>query len=165
MKKILLLIIAVSFIGFIGCGEKAQELKDTADAMKTIQEAASNMEETQNAAEAYRAERKKRGDTLAMAYTKLQEFLPASIAGYERQEPEGESMNMGEVSFSQASVRFVKKAADGSENYVNVHIYDYNQTYNLYAGIIAFWKAGYQKEDANSFEKTFDPGIKNAGAF
>lgn len=144
---------------FSGCGEKMKQMKDAAEFAQKAPEMAKNIEQSQDAAKKAREERVKKGDTLAMPYQKLQEYMPASISGYTAEEPAGESVNMQGVSYSMASRRYVQGSGD-NESEIEISIMDYNAVESMYAAA-AFWVAGYSREDSKSFDRTFDPGIKN----
>jgi hypothetical protein len=81
--------------------------------------------------------RRAKGDTLAMPYTDLQKYLPASIDGYTAETPTGASMNMMNMSYSTAMVHFKK-----DNDWVKVTIVDYNQAINLYNSATAMWSMG-----------------------
>lgn len=91
-----------------------------------------------NASQEKMKERRAKGDTLAMPYADLQKYLPQSIDGYKADKPDGATVNMGQVSYSSAIIRFSKDNGD----WVKVSIIDYNQAYQLYSGATALWAMG-----------------------
>lgn len=158
MKKIITFLLALFFIAvlLVRCGKEAEEMKQAMEVMKNLPEQAEQVEKGMNEAEARQAERRKRGDTLAMPYKKLQEYFPKSIAGYLEPKLSGQSMNMGGFSMSQAEAEFWNQ---GQTDRLKISLVDYNENYGLLSGL-AFWLTGYSKEDDNGYERTFDPGIK-----
>ncbi len=136
---------------FFGCGSK--ELQDAKNAYEVISkspEIAKNLEENMNKAAKKREERKKKGDTLAINYKKLQEYLPSKIEGYEKDgEMKGESTSMQGLSISQAECNFKK-----GENKFKIAIADYNGAYEMYGGLTAMWSTGINIEDD---EKKIEP--------
>jgi len=133
-----MLAVATGAVLTIGCGEKAQEVKNAANAMAAVAGAASTMEDNQKEAENFQAERRSKGDTLAMPYAELQKFLPSAPDGYTADgEPGGSSQSMTGYSMSQAEQRFSKPAgADGTTPNINVTILDFGGTQTAY-GIMA----------------------------
>jgi hypothetical protein len=158
MKKIATFFAAACLIA--SC-EKASEIKQAADNAESFAKAASNMEENMAASEQRREERRKRGDTLAVPYQELQKYLPENIGGYTAQAPDGTTMNSEMGSYSSASRRYTKAGADGSEDYVEVAIVDYNASADMFTGLTSMWGANFSMEDANGYTKTFNPGFKN----
>jgi hypothetical protein len=146
------------------CGEKVDDLKQAAEVIQRAPEIANNIEKSQKESELVKAERKKRGDTTAMPYEKLQGFLPASINGYKAEEPSGETIDMQGMSYSNVSRRYVKTNADGTEDRIEIDILDFNAVETMFSAQ-AFWVVGIRKEDQNSKEMTFDPGLKNSYAY
>jgi len=163
MKSLSVLIIAIFAFVLVSCGEKARELKNAMELAKNAPEMAKNMEKSQNAAQAKIDERKKKGDTLAMPYQKLQQYLPTALAGYKAETPGGESMNMPGMSYSNASIRFTKENTPTPDN-VTIELLDYNQVGAMFTAA-TFWMSGYSREDAKGYEKTFNPGINNVFGF
>jgi hypothetical protein len=155
MKIFITAIILTSVLILSSCGEKVQEMKQAADNLSKIAEAGNNMEAGAKLAEAKKQERIKKGDTLAMPYKKLQEYLPASISGYTPEDPTGETMNMG-MSFSHVTRRYVK-----GNDYINIEIFDYNQAYELYQGITALWATGISIETDKAMERTYKTSFDN----
>lgn len=162
MKIKLYSLVFLTFFILLSCGEKVDELKKAAEFVQKAPEMAKNIEKSANEAEAIREERVKQGDTLAMNYEKLITYLPSSIAGYEAEEPSGESINVMGLSYSTASRRFVQKGGDISKE-IEVTLIDYVAVESLYMAA-TYWLSGYSRENAESYDKTFDPGIKNVFA-
>jgi len=163
MKSVSILIIALLAFVLISCGEKARELKNAMELAKNAPEMAKNMEKGQNAAQAKMEERKKKGDTLALPFKKLQEYLPTSLAGYKAEKPDGETMNMPGMSYSKASIIFSKENGTAKDN-IQIELTDYNQVGSMFAAA-TFWMAGFSSEDSKGFRKTFNTGINNVFAF
>ena len=165
MKYLITALLLVGFIVLTSCGEKMKEMQQTMDILKKAPEAAQNMANDTKAAEQKRAERVKKGDTLAMPYQQLQKYLPESIGGYTAQEPKGSTTNMTGFSVSEVSRRFVQSGANGNENYVDIELTDYNQAEQLYAGMTAVWSLGISVESNEKSEKTFKPDYPNSIGF
>jgi hypothetical protein len=160
--KLTLSILAIALVAMMySCGEKAKEIKDAMELVEKAPEMAQNMETSQAKAEQKWAERKQKGDTLAMNFKELQKFLPSSVSGYTTEEPAGESVNMSGLSFSQASGKFSRTAGDGSSEDITVEIMDYNAQSALFTAAAFWWISGFSREDGNGFERGFDPGVAN----
>ena len=160
MKKLTALFIIAISIAFASCGEKVKELKEAGEAVQNLAEAAKTMEKSQEAVNAKLEDRKKRGDTLAMDYKKLQEFLPKSIDGYTAGQPEGSAMNMQGASFSQAKIEFKK-----GNDVIEIELTDYNATIGLYQAAAAIFSMNITNDNKEYLEKTFDPQVPGAFAF
>lgn len=159
MHKLFTIIIIVFGLFLTNCGKKAEEVKNAMEVLNKMPEAANQMQKSADKAQARIEARKKSGDTLAVPYKKLQEFLPQSIEGYTTAEPSGESMNMGGFSYSQAKRTY--STPDGQS--IEITLMDYNENYGMYAGL-SFWAAGFSQENDESMEKTFNTGIDDTYA-
>ena len=140
------LISAVISAALIACGgSKTEEnKKDNKDSVKTVSEndkkenSSSDSKSTAGSYEEKMKQRRAKGDTLAMPYAELQKYLPSSIDGYKAGKPSGASINMMQMSYSTADIRFKKDNGD----WVKVTIIDYNQAYGLYSSATAMWAMG-----------------------
>lgn len=156
-------VIALFFLFLlISCGgnEKVQELSNAMNAVKNADEAAEKMNESNDLIQKRMDERRQRGDTLAMPYKKLQEYLPASINGYTAEAPTGESINMPGASYSNARARFTK----GNDE-VTITIMDYNQAFALYQGAIALWSMGMSVDNDQETAKGYNPNLELSGGW
>ncbi len=165
MKKLALVFVLALGILLYSCGKEASQMKQAFQAAQKVAEASKNIADESKLAEARRQERVKKGDTLAMHYTELQKFLPASINGYKAEDPQGTSMNSAGFSYSDASRRYTMKNPDGSESYITIELLDYNQAEGLYTGLTAIWATGLSMENDQKIEKTYKPGIDNVVGF
>jgi hypothetical protein len=165
MRKLSLLSILVAFALFVSCGEKAEEFKQVMEAIENAPEIVEQMEESVNRAEEIREERAERGDTLAMNFRELIKFLPTEVSGYEASKPKGESINMGGMSFSNAEIKYTKKAEDGTESVIRLSLIDYNSAFIMYQGVTALWAAGFSVDNSEMTQKGYDPGIEDAMGF
>jgi len=143
---VLLVIVAVA-----GCGEKVQEARNTMNAVEEVTKAASKVEESKDEAAKFQAERRSKGDTVAMPYAELQKYLPAPPSGYApKEEPSGSSQNMTGFSMSQAEQTFVKPAgADGSAPSFHVTIVDFGGTEMAYGLMALPMMMNISREDAH----------------
>ncbi len=162
MNKLKFYILAIAIL-IASCGKEAQEAKQAFDMLKDLPEKAENMQKEVDLAEKKQQERKQRGDTLAMPYKQLQEYLPKSISDYGDAKFSGESMNWGGFSMSKSTAEYTKTQPDGQTHRLSIELVDYNENYGLYAGLI-FWSAGYSIENDDRYEKTFNPGVENVWA-
>lgn len=80
--------------------------------------------------------------TQALTYKKLQEYLPGSLDGYVRGEPDGETVTMQNMSFSSASVEFT----DDNGEYVHITLVDYMMAVSMYEMATAMWATGLKVE-------------------
>ncbi len=128
-----------------------QKAKEAASAVSAAKNYAENVESGQKKAE----ERRAKGDTLALAYTELQKYLPAAVAGYEKEgEPEGQTMNMAGASYSTAAQAYKK-----GDQTLKITITDYNGAYALYGMATAVMASGYSMENADEKVGGIDLGV------
>jgi hypothetical protein len=164
MKSLVLIFSILSFSIFFSCGEKKEEIQEGVKAITQAPDIAKNIETEQKYLDAKREERQKRGDTLAMSYKQLQQYLPSSVDSYTAEAPEGESVTAMGGSFSSAERRFVKQIGDEQAD-VQVSLFDYNSVYGIYSGAVAVWGMGYSVENDRELSKTFNPGIEGSAGF
>jgi len=164
MRRILI-VVAIIFSGiYFGCGDKVDEAKDALELMQKAPDMVQNMEKGMEESKKAREERIQRGDTLAVHFSKLQEYLPKAVNGFTGDEPQGETVSMGIMSFSQARINFRKELSGGIQSNISVELTDYNQAVDLYAGLV-FWASGYSVENSNGYERSFNPGIDRVSGF
>lgn len=135
----------------VSCGNDVQKTMDTVQNMKSIAESADNATQAANDAENLRKERVKRGDTLYMPYTELQKYLPEAIGGYMRQEPEGGSVDVPGMAYSNAQATYVHP--DGRE--IRVSIADYNNSVMGYTAAATMFSIKMKFDDKNETTETF----------
>jgi hypothetical protein len=135
---------------FTAC-EGIQKAKEAANAVSAAKNYAENVEAGQKKAE----ERRAKGDTLALPYAELQKYLPAAVAGYEKEgEPEGQTMNMAGASYSTAAQTYKK-----GDQTLKITITDYNGAYALYGMATAVMASGYSMENADEKVGGIDLGV------
>jgi hypothetical protein len=164
MRVFSLLFIVALFIGISACGEKSkdvQDIKNAIDIIKNAPEAAKRVESAQEKAQKIWEARKAKGDTLPINFRELQKYLPDELAGYTGQKPQGESMNMMGLSYSEASRRYVKTGEDGKKEFITISIMDYNAAISMFTAAASWWSTGYSFENADGYAKSFDPGIED----
>jgi hypothetical protein len=160
MKKIQFSLLTMLFVGLlISCGSDNKgtviESKDGKVSVDNLQEAGEQMEKAVIDAEKRRAERIKRGDTLAMNYKDLQAFLP-EISGYTKKgKAGGETISMpGLGSFSTAEQEY-----EQGEKEIEIQLMDYNQSAMGYTTATAMFGMNIQVENDQEKSGTFDTGI------
>lgn len=143
----------------LSCGA-TDKAKETANNLSALKDMADNISKTAESMNDKQAERKAKGDTLAMPYKDLQAYLP-TLSGYEKVgEPDGESMNMTGMSFSVASQKYKK-----GEESIKVSITDYNAAYSAFMGVTALINAGFSVENDNEISHGVDLGMDGIKGF
>lgn len=140
MKKLALLVLPISLaLTLLSCGGKSEDVKEEEqkpdNPLEVLENYANESKDAQKEAEQKIAARKAKGDTLAMPYADLMKYLPGSVDGYTKGEPDGASVNVSGSSYSSANCDYTN---DKGER-VKVTIVDYNQAYGLYNGLTAMW--------------------------
>lgn len=133
--------------------EKYQEAKNAVNAVKNLKDS-ENIQESMEQANNRLEERKKRGDTLAIHYEQLAEYLPKSFKGYQ---PVGDmdggtTKTPGLGSYSNVSQNY--ENSDG--NRVRISIVDYNAAFGLYTTIMAAYISGFEIDNTNERIKGFN---------
>ena len=150
---------ALSFTACTKCSKDAQELNEAKKLLEQIPEATKNIQDQANITQNLREERKKKGDTLALNYKDLMNFMPKEISGYKLETPQGESLNYGEISYSQTTYKF--NSPNGN---IEISLADYNTVAELFT-TMTLWSAGISLENEQGFQKTFNTNIPNTFAF
>ena len=145
MKKIFIILSASIFsFGLASCGggkgEKTEEEKidKPSNPFEALANMGNEMKKGNDASQEKIKERRAKGDTVAMPYADLMKYLPESIDGYKREEPDGATINMPGASYSSAEVVFKNDNGDR----VKVQLLDYNAAYQMYSSITALWAMG-----------------------
>jgi len=136
---------AVAFLGltiiFTSCGGKKKDDVETISdkdnafsAMEKLSKNVDKMKEKTDEADKVIAERKAKGDTLAMPYKELEKFLPDAPSGYKKDgDPKGQTVNMAGSSYTEVEQNYKKD----DSNTLRVKIVDYNATYGTFQGLYA----------------------------
>lgn len=148
IKLVLLFTLAILFTS---CGGDAQKAMETVQNLNTMAQSADNATEAINDMQNLRKERVQRGDTLSMPYQELQKFLPETISGYTMQEPEGGSVEVPGMSYSNAKATYTNSA--GAQ--INVNITDYNNTEMGFTAATAMFALKMKIDDKNETAETF----------
>ena len=135
MKTIIRLTAFFSLLVFVAsCScDRYDEAKSAINAVKNLAENADDIQESMDEANKRMEDRKKRGDTIAIHYETLAEYLPESFDGYKKDGDMngGTTTTPGLGSFSNVGQRYLN--ADGDE--VEIDIVDYNAAYAMYSTI------------------------------
>lgn len=137
-----------------GCGEKMKEAQQAMENVKSITENAQQAQQETNEAQKRRAERRAKGDTLAIPYKDLQQYLPSSINGYTAAEPSGNSMDMAGMSYSTGTRRYTRQGANGEEA-IEISLTDYNATESAYEVAAAWMALGLKADNDEQTVKTY----------
>lgn len=131
----------------VGCGSKGDDAKNAIAAVGAV--ASGDVQDRVDEAEKFRQDRISRGDTVAMAYSDLQKYLPESVAGLEPDgDPSGQSQSAAGFSMSQAERRWIgPEATDGARREVKVSIVDFGGSQQGYAMLAAPLLMGFSRED------------------
>jgi len=153
MKKFQSTSLSFLFIFLLSaCGGKIQEAKNALNAMKSVAEAAGNLEENLEEMNEKQEERRARGDTIAMHYEELAKYLPESYNGFNKDgDLQGGTVNMTGVSYSNVEQRY---SNDNGDN-MKITIMDYNAALQMYSLAMAFYGTSLDIDDTNQRLKSF----------
>lgn len=130
-----------------GCGGKPKQLADNTTGLGALVNSANAVTESAKEAEKFMADRRAKGDTIAMNYKDLEGFLPSAPSGYTADGgAKGESMNMGVFSMTTAEQRFMA-GTDPDVARIHVTIADYSGSTAGYGVMTPFMAMNMSSED------------------
>lgn len=141
------------------CGGEAEQALEQVKNYQSIAESANEAQQSQDAIQRRREERRAAGDTLAMPTDKLAAFLPASLDGYVAGEAETSTTEIPGMSMAQA--RRTYTATDG--NTVTITLTDWNSSEAGWAGVFAVFALKMSVDNASETWSTFQDGDFIAG--
>lgn len=164
MKKLIFsisTIVVFSWIACSGVSEKVQEAKNAANVINNMEDAAKNIEQSQKEGEAKMAERRKRGDTIAMPYEKLKAFMPTDLQGFTAEgEPEGNFVKQPGMSYSS-----LKQNYKNGDKTLSVTLTDFNGVAGLYTAAFGLYATGIEIENNDEILKGWNPETGSAKGF
>lgn len=137
MKKVYNLIVLFSFVGFSSC-QLNEEKEDFKDPSVPVVENKINALKPAEGGE-------------PIHYKNLEKFLPTTIDGYDREEPEGAMLNMTGFSVSSATAEYT----NSNKDYIRVSILDYNAAPSIYENSTAMWGKGITIDSYDEYAKSF----------
>ncbi len=154
-----------AFCTLCACGSNNNEpvikSKDGKLEIDNIQRSGEKMKERLDEYQKKREERVKRGDTLAMTYQELEQFLP-EIEGFEKKTPpKGERIVMpGIGGWSKTRQQYT-----GPGGLIEVEINDYNQSANGFAMAAAVFSMNIQIENDREKSGSFETGVEGVRGY
>ena len=156
MRKIIPIAFALSLLIMVNsCScERYEEAKSAVNAVKNLAENAESIQQSMEDANNRAEERKKRGDTVAIHYEELAEYLPDDFNGYEKDGDMdgGTTKTPGLGSYSNVEQKYLNANGDRLE----VSIVDYNTAYAMYSTVMAAYAAGFEIDNTNEQIKGFE---------
>lgn len=148
-----LTIVLTTCIFLTSCGERMKEAKNTFNNIKNLAESAENIQEELEEQNEKLAERKANGDTIAMHYEELANYLPQSLDGYE---PDGDldgstTKTPGMGSVSTVSQRFVNSDGD----HLDITLVDYVGALSMYTSMLSVYASGFEVDNSDQHMKGF----------
>jgi hypothetical protein len=134
--------------------ERYEEAKNAVNAVKNLAENAESIQQSMEDANKRAQERKERGDTVAIHYEQLAEYLPEAFNGYEKEGEMdgGTTKTPGLGSYSNVEQKYLN--ANGDK--VEVSLVDYNTAYAMYSTVMAAYAAGFEVDNTNEQIKGFE---------
>ena len=154
MKNLSILLLAFTIVIFTACGgdKKEENIDVEKNPLGALMKMGENMKEN-----AEKMEKKAKDHTNAKAihYEELIKYLPETVAGYQRNEdPKGASMDMGEMSYSSAEIRFENENGDR----IKITLFDYNAAYSMYSMATAMWASGFKIDTSEELGQSINLG-------
>lgn len=146
------LLIALSIILF-ACGGKDKSQDDNIDMEKNPLGAAMKMAKNmQEQAEKMEKDMENRKVAKAMHYEELIKFLPTEIDGYTAKEPDGGTVEMQGISYSNADITFKNEAGER----IKVSLLDYNAALSMYIMATAMWTSGLKIDTKDELAQSYN---------
>jgi hypothetical protein len=160
MRQITVFLLGILLISFTSCRHREKKPGEI-HSLSDLKDYAENITEQAKKSQDRAEERRKRGDTVAIAFKDLETYLP-EISGYSSEHgPKGSQMNTpGLGSWSQAEQDY-----SSGDKRVNVSIMDYNAAHQAFLGLTSMLGLGISSEDDEKREGSVDLGIKDVKAF
>jgi hypothetical protein len=133
-------------LAFTGCGKSDEPgtLEKLSDAAKNMQTAAEEISKSVS---------EERTPVPPVSFRVLLNYLPETVEGLTRGEPEGESASMGEWQYSQANAEY---RSESGEQRVRIEIFDYAYIGVLYTPYTIALKMKFNKESTSGYERSVE---------
>lgn len=150
----------MALLSLIACRDKAKEAVKI-NSVAGLAEASTQVDAKIKQAKDRWAERRAKGDTLALPYKDLEAYLP-DISGYSRQgDPKGSQMSLpGAGGWSEAEQDYTN-----GDKKVSVKIMDYNSSQSAFMGVTAMYSMGFSFEDDNKKQAPADLRMNDVAAY
>ena len=160
MTRFSLLIVMAMLAGCGACNKAKQDISNVKNIAEGYKNIAENLEKNLTEQQEKMNARRSSGDTVAMNYKDLANFLP-NLSGYERAgEPKGESVSMAGFLHSQTT----QKYKDGGKE-ITITIVDFAGSYQMYSMAMAFFNSNLRIEDDQKLIKSENLGISDVNAW
>jgi hypothetical protein len=150
MKIILVLLFTILLVSFNSCNNSKEEEKldeisydDVLAKGEKLNSEISKIEQKIN-------KRKASGDTIAKDWKELKKLIP-DIPGYNREEPNGNTLFVDNASYSTLSIQFSKD----KNNTIDIDLFDYNIAINLMFSVSAWRSQDTTIERNNIYQKIY----------
>jgi hypothetical protein len=150
MKIILVLLFTILLVSFNSCNNSKEEEKldeisydDVLAKGEKLNSEISKIEQKIN-------KRKASGDTIAKDWKELKKLIP-DIPGYNREEPNGNTLFVDNTSYSTLSIQFSKD----KNNTIDIDLFDYNIAINLMFSVSAWRSQDTTIERNNIYQKIY----------
>ncbi len=152
--------LALLLTGCGACNKAKQDIQNAKNIAEGYKNIAENLEENLTEQTEKMNARRASGDTTAMNYKDLANYLP-DLSGYDRVgEPKGESVNMMGFSHSQTTQKYV----DGDKE-IEITVIDFAGSYQMYTMAMAFFQSDLMIENDQQITKSEDLGIEDVNAW
>ncbi|MCF6352688.1 MAG: hypothetical protein L3J06_06740 [Cyclobacteriaceae bacterium] len=151
MKRILPLLFALPIVLSTSCSDNKSE-EENIDIEKNPLGALIQMSKNieKQAKEIENAE--KRENVKAIHYEELIKYLPQSLDGYTAKEPDGGTIEMAEMSYSNAEITFTDK----DNNQIHINLLDYNAALAMLTMTTAMWSSGLKIDTKDEFAQSIN---------
>jgi len=158
--KIYIYLFTIFFL--YSCGEKLDEIKQTAENIQNLSQNADKINESINRSEERLKQRIAKGDTLPLHFNELAKFLPETIDEYKGSEIDGNTTNAIGFSISQVSRTY---SNSNTNTYFKISLIDYNASYQYLSGLAYWTNLNLSSENNDGYEKTIKTNIEDVFAY
>lgn len=158
--KIYIYLFTIFFL--YSCGEKLDEIKQTAENIQNLTQNADKINESINRSEERLKQRIAKGDTLPLHFNDLAKFLPEAIDEYKGSEIDGNTTNAIGFSISQVSRTY---SNSNTNTYFKISLIDYNASYQYLSGLAYWTNLNLSSENSDGYEKTIKTKIEDVFAY
>ncbi|MDO6435673.1 hypothetical protein Q4E93_33980 [Flavitalea sp. BT771] len=161
MKKLIFFLGIIPAVLFSATCKNKDRSSGKIESVSDLKDASQTVEKNMKASSDRWAERRAKGDTLAIPYKDLEAYLP-EINGYSKDGgPKGSQMSgYGMGAWSQAEQEYIN-----GDKKVSVKIFDYNSAQQAFMGMTAMFGMGFSSEDDYKKQASVDVGVKNVAAY
>ena len=144
-------------------GDATRDIKNTKEVLENYKDIGKNVQKSMDKMEELAEKRRERGDTVAMKYQTMAEWMP-EIEGYTKLDPKGQRTKMAGISYSTLTQRYERMAEDGSKDFLEIQLIDYNGSPSMYSMATALLNTDMEIDSDSETLRSYPIDIENVSA-